>query len=42
LLAMPFMVAASGYDLLKNYEEFSRSNLIALGIGFLTAFIFAY
>lgn len=42
LLAMPVMVAASGYDLLKNYEEFSDSNLIALGVGFLTAFIFAY
>ena len=42
LLAMPVMVAASGYDFLKNYNEFTEANLIALGIGFLTAFIVAY
>ena len=42
LLAMPVMVAASGYDFLKNYKEFTDANLIALGIGFLTAFIVAY
>lgn len=42
LLAMPVMVAASGYDFLKNYKEFNDSNLIALSIGFLTAFIVAF
>ena len=42
LLAMPVMVAASGYDFLKNYKEFSDANLIALSIGFLTAFIVAF
>lgn len=42
LLAMPVMVAASGYDFLKNYNEFSDANLIALGIGFLTAFVVAF
>jgi undecaprenyl-diphosphatase len=42
LLAMPVMVAASGYDLLKHYEEFTGANLIALGVGFVTAFIVAY
>ena len=42
LLAMPVMVAASGYDFLKNYKEFSDANLIALGIGFLTAFVVAF
>ena len=42
LLAMPVMVAASGYDFLKNYSEFSDANLIALGIGFLTAFVVAF
>jgi len=42
LLAMPVMVAASGYDFLKNYKEFTDANLIALGVGFLTAFIVAY
>lgn len=42
LLAMPVMVAASGYDFLKHYKEFTDANLIALGIGFVTAFIVAY
>ena len=42
LLAMPVMVAASGYDLLKHYQEFTGANLIALGVGFVTAFIVAY
>lgn len=42
LLAMPVMVAASGYDLLKHYKEFTDENLIALGVGFVTAFIVAY
>lgn len=42
LLAMPVMVAASGYDFLKHYKEFTESNLIALGVGFVTAFVVAY
>lgn len=42
LLALPVMVAACGYELLKHYKEFSESNLIVLGIGFITAFIVAY
>ena len=42
LLAMPVMIAASGYDLLKHYDEFTGANLIALGIGFVTAFVVAY
>lgn len=42
LLAMPVMVAASGYDFLKNYKEFSDANLIALSVGFLTAFVVAF
>ena len=42
LLAMPVMVAASGYDFLKNYNEFSDANLIALGVGFVTAFFVAF
>lgn len=42
LLAMPVMVAASGYDLIKHYQEFTGANLIALGVGFVTAFIVAY
>ncbi len=42
LLAIPVMVAASGHDLLKHYKEFSDANFIALGVGFVTAFIVAY
>jgi undecaprenyl-diphosphatase len=42
LLAIPVMVATSGYDLLKHYQDFSGANFIALGIGFVTAFIVAY
>ena len=36
------MMAASGYDLLKHYSDFSDANFMALGIGFITAFIVAY
>lgn len=42
LLALPVMVAASGYDLLKHYQEFSNSNLVVLATGFITAFIVAF
>ncbi|PID46200.1 MAG: undecaprenyl-diphosphatase [Proteobacteria bacterium] len=42
LLAMPVMIAASGYDFLKHYDEFTNENLVSLGLGFVTAFIVAY
>ncbi len=42
LLAIPVMVAASGHDLVKHYSEFSDANFIALGVGFITAFVVAY
>lgn len=42
LLALPVMLATSGYDLLKHYQDFSEANFVALGIGFVTAFITAY
>ena len=42
LLAMPVMVAASGYDLLKHHDEFTNDGWLALGVGFITAFIVAY
>lgn len=42
LLALPVMVAASGYDLLKHYEDFSGSNLLVLGVGFVVSFIVAF
>lgn len=41
LLAVPTMAAATGLDLLKNYEDFTSSNLTILAVGFFTAFIVA-
>lgn len=41
LLAVPTMFAATGYDVLKNYSEFDLSNISALAVGFITAFIVA-
>ena len=42
LLALPVMLAVSIYDLLKHYKEFSNSELVALSVGFVTAFVVAY
>ena len=42
LLALPVMAATSGYELLKNYKDFSDSNLMTLAIGFVVSFIVAY
>ncbi len=42
LLALPVLAAASGFDLLKHYKDFTDSNLIALSIGFVISFIVAY
>ena len=42
LLAFPVMCATTGYDILKNYKDFSDANLLVLGIGFVVAFIVAY
>ncbi len=41
LLAVPTMLAATGYDLLKHYHEFDASNTAALAVGFITAFAVA-
>lgn len=41
LLAIPTMAAATGYDLLKNYQYFSFDQTSALGVGFLSAFLVA-
>jgi undecaprenyl-diphosphatase len=41
LLAVPTMIAASGYDLLNSYTEFSSSELSILLVGFVTAFLVA-
>lgn len=41
LLAVPTMLIATVYDVYKNYNEMHFDNLLALGVGFVTAFIFA-
>ncbi|SFV58080.1 Undecaprenyl-diphosphatase [hydrothermal vent metagenome] len=42
LLAIPVMMAVSGYDLLKHYDEFIGANLTAFVVGFVVAFGVAY
>ena len=42
LLAVPVMLATSGYDLLKHYDEFSSDGIVTLIIGFIVAFVVAY
>ena len=42
LLALPVMAATSGYELLKNYKEFSDANLMTLAVGFMVSFVVAY
>ncbi|MEA2099819.1 MAG: undecaprenyl-diphosphate phosphatase [Campylobacterota bacterium] len=42
LLAFPVMSAVTTYDLLKHYKEFSDTNLLTLGIGFVVSFLVAY
>ncbi|WP_281951649.1 undecaprenyl-diphosphate phosphatase [Nitrosophilus kaiyonis] len=41
LLAVPTMFAATGYDILKHFNEFELSNITALTVGFLTSFFVA-
>jgi len=42
LLAIPVMMAVSGYDLLKHYQEFVGADLTAFVVGFVVAFLVAY
>ncbi len=42
LLAIPVMMAVSGYDLLKHYQDFVGANLTAFLVGFVVAFVVAY
>ena len=42
LLAIPVMMAVSGYDLLKHYKDFIGADLTAFAIGFVVAFMVAY
>ncbi len=41
LLAVPTMLVATTYDILKNFNSFQVDDFITLGTGFITAFIFA-
>lgn len=41
LLAIPTMAAATGYDLLKNYQSFSFDQTSVLAVGFVSAFLVA-
>jgi undecaprenyl-diphosphatase len=41
LLAIPTMAAATGYDLLKSYDQFTQADAVNLGIGFVVSFIVA-
>jgi undecaprenyl-diphosphatase len=42
LLAFPVMSAVTAYDLLKHYKDFSDTNLLTLGVGFVISFFVAY
>jgi undecaprenyl-diphosphatase len=42
LAAVPVMVAATGYDLYKNYTHFQQGDFLFLGIGFGVSFLVAY
>ncbi len=42
LLAIPVMGAVSLYDLLKHYKDLMQGDLVAYGVGFVTAFVVAW
>jgi len=42
LLALPVLAAASGYDLVKHYDEFAGERMMPLMVGFLVSFIVAF
>ena len=42
LLALPVMMAASGFDILKHYSEFNDSDMLVLSVGFVVSFLVAY
>ncbi len=41
LLAVPTMFAATGLDLLKSYQTFSRADILNISIGFIVSFVFS-
>lgn len=42
LLAIPVLAAAAGFEIFKHYQDFNESNLLILGVGFVTSFVVAY
>ncbi|MBA4394519.1 MAG: undecaprenyl-diphosphatase, partial [Desulfobacca sp.] len=42
LAAVPVMIAATGYDLYKNWSQFQGGDFFFLGIGFVVSFVVAY
>lgn len=42
LIAIPVMCAATGYELLKNYKNFTADNIGFLAIGFVVSFLVAW
>ncbi|WP_163328518.1 undecaprenyl-diphosphate phosphatase [Desulfurobacterium thermolithotrophum] len=42
LLAIPTMFAATGFEIVKNFKDFTLEGGIVLIVGFVTAFVFAY
>ncbi|MCA0445038.1 MAG: undecaprenyl-diphosphate phosphatase [Bacteroidetes bacterium] len=41
IVAVPVMIAATGYDFLKSYQYFNSENLMVLAVGFVVSFIVA-
>ncbi len=42
LIAIPIMVAASGYEMLDSYQNLTKDTLGLFAIGFILAFVVAY
>lgn len=42
LIAVPIMIAVSGYELLDSYKDMNSDTLLAFAIGFVVSFIVAY
>ncbi|ANS73720.1 undecaprenyl-diphosphatase [Paenibacillus yonginensis] len=42
LIAVPIMIAVSGYELLDSYKDLNSDTLLAFAIGFVVSFIVAY
>lgn len=41
LLAIPTIAAATGLDILKNYQNFNQADLLNISLGFIVSFIFS-